>query len=92
MKKLTFWNRAHSPYLSTTPTLPPPDNFMFHHSPSVSVATASPFLAPEGFGMLPVPESPLAGSTNLSHHRHNLSTASAPPAFYHPADRKNSAP
>ncbi|KAL0932964.1 Sterol uptake control protein 2-like protein 9 [Colletotrichum truncatum] len=62
--------------MPTTPTYPPPEDQHQHQhllaASSLHAVPPSPFLNPEQFGMLPLPESPVAPSLPLSRHRHTL--------------------
>ncbi|TKW50745.1 hypothetical protein CTA1_9231 [Colletotrichum tanaceti] len=60
--------------MPTTPTYPPPDDPTVLAS-SLSTLPPSPFLHPEQFGMLPLPQSPVFRVTPLSHHRHTPSSS-----------------
>jgi len=61
---------------TTTPTYPPPDSVLGSYN-----GAPSPFLDPETFGLLPLPESPvLSSSMPHSRHRQNASLSSG----YHP--------
>ncbi|TPX08761.1 uncharacterized protein E0L32_009823 [Thyridium curvatum] len=71
---------AGTPFMTSTPTYPPPEDPSTLLSTSLPAAAPSPFLRSEPFHMLPLPESPVPnlGFPQLPGHRHNLSTSSAP--------------
>ncbi|KZL83513.1 c6 transcription factor protein [Colletotrichum incanum] len=60
--------------MPTTPTYPPPEDPTVLAS-SLHTLPPSPFLHPEQFGMLPLPESPAPHGTPLPRHRHTPSSS-----------------
>jgi hypothetical protein len=73
---------------STTPNYPPPGDPALMSSSLPTTRAPSPFLSAEQPSMLPQPESPIATLQLPSYmgHRHNISTASAPPLINQPYD------
>ncbi|KAL6920683.1 hypothetical protein FSHL1_004660 [Fusarium sambucinum] len=66
--------------MNTAPTYPHQDDSSFYMT---SVTSApSPYLSSEQFGMLPLPESPVASNAPLSRHRHtsSMSSVAHPPS------------
>ncbi|KAF6835780.1 Sterol uptake control protein 2-like protein 9 [Colletotrichum plurivorum] len=62
--------------MPTTPTYPPPEEQHLMTS-SLHPVPPSPFLHPEQFGMLPLPESPVPLTLPLARHRHTPSSSVA---------------
>ncbi|KAK1982320.1 hypothetical protein LZ30DRAFT_590831 [Colletotrichum cereale] len=60
--------------MPTTPTYPPPEDPSVLAS-SLHTLPPSPFLHPEQFGMLPLPESPISRASPLPLHRHTPSSS-----------------
>ncbi|WYZ46526.1 hypothetical protein EsH8_IX_000751 [Colletotrichum jinshuiense] len=60
--------------MPTTPTYPPPQDSTILAS-SLHTLPPSPFLHPEQFGMLPLPESPVTHGMPLPRHRHTPSSS-----------------
>ncbi|KAG8353139.1 hypothetical protein FVEN_g12943 [Fusarium venenatum] len=66
--------------MNTAPTYPHQEDSSFYMT---SVTSApSPYLSSEQFGMLPLPESPVASNAPLSRHRHtsSMSSVTHPPS------------
>ncbi|KAK0369188.1 hypothetical protein CPAR01_11765 [Colletotrichum paranaense] len=61
--------------MPTTPTYPPPEDSNVLASSSLNTLPPSPFLHPELFGMLPLPESPVPRGMPLPRHRHTPSSS-----------------
>jgi len=72
---------TRSPLLSTTPSYPTPEEPSAPFLSSLLNPVPSPFLSPEPFKMLPLPESPvpMVMIPSLPSHRHSSSAGLQPP-------------